>query len=146
LPYSNVGITPIATPGRMRHPISVQVFIVDDSPLVRQRLAELLIEVDNVHVIGQAGTVADALIAIPLAHPDFVMLDARMPDGDGMSVLAALKRLHEPPLVGMLTNYPSEPYRKRCLSLGADYFWDKSKDLAEIPAAFRALARRPGRS
>jgi DNA-binding response OmpR family regulator len=90
--------------------------------------------------------VADALIAIPLVHPDFVMLDARMPDGDGMAVLAALKRLQEPPLVGILTNYPSEEYRRRCLSLGADYFWDKSKDLAAIPAAFRALARRPGRS
>jgi len=132
--------------GPMRHPVSVQVFIVDDSPLVRQRLAELLIEVENVHVIGQAGTVADALIAIPQVRPDFVMLDARMPDGDGMAVLAALKHLEEPPLVGMLTNYPSEPYRTRCLSLGADYFWDKSKDLAEIPAAFRELARRPERS
>jgi DNA-binding response OmpR family regulator len=60
--------------------------------------------------------------------------------------LAALKRMHKPPLVGMLTNCPSEQYRMRCINLGADYFWDKSKDLAEIPAAFRELARRPGRS
>ena len=126
--------------------MSVQVFIVDDSSLVRQRLAELLIEVENVHVIGQAGTVADALIAIPLVHPDFVMLDVRMPDGDGLALLSALKHLDPPPLVGMLTHYPLEAYRKRCLALGADYFWDKSKDLAAIPAAFRALARRRGGS
>jgi len=131
--------------GPVSHPVYVQVFIVDDSALVRQRLAELLIEVENVQVIGEAATVADALIRIPLLRPDFVMLDLCMSDGDGTTVLAALKQLDHPPLVGMLTLYPLDAYRQRCLALGADYFWDKSKDLASIPGAFRALARRPGR-
>ncbi len=120
--------------------LCVQVFIVDDSALVRERLAELLGEVDNVHVIGEAATAADALTRIPLVHPDFVLLDVRMPDGDGMAVLAALKQLDHPPLVGMLTHYSLDPYRRRCVALGADFFWDKSKDLAAIPEALRALA------
>ena len=132
--------------GRMWHPVSVQVFIVDDSALVRHRLAELLIEIDNVHVIGEAGTVVEALARIPAAHPDAVTLDISMPDGDGVAVLAVLKGLHPAPLVAMLTNYPSAAQRARCLALGADFFWDKSKDLAPIPAAFRALARRRGGS
>lgn len=123
--------------------MSVQVFIVDDSALVRQRLAELLIEVENVHIIGEAGTVADALTRIPSAHPDAVTLDIAMPDGDGVAVLAVLKGLHPAPLVAMLTNYASEAYRARCLALGADFFWDNSKDLGVIEEAFRALAGDP---
>jgi DNA-binding NarL/FixJ family response regulator len=68
------------------------------------------------------------------------MFDARMPDGDGIAVLAVLRRFDRPPLMGMLTDYPSERYRRPCLSLGADFFCDKSKDIAAIPAAVRALA------
>jgi DNA-binding NarL/FixJ family response regulator len=124
--------------------LSVQVFIVDDSALVRERLAELLGEVPNVHVIGEAATVAEALTRIPAAHPDFVMLDVRLPDGDGMAVLAAIKRLDHPPLVGVLTHYPLGPYRRRCVALGADFFWDKSKDLAVIPATLRTLVEGAG--
>jgi len=43
----------------------------------------------------------------------------------------------------MLTNYPSDAQRARCLALGADFFWDKSKDLGVIQEAFRALAGDP---
>jgi DNA-binding NarL/FixJ family response regulator len=136
----------MATPRCVHHRVRVQVFIVDDSALVRQRLAELLVEVENVQVIGEAGTVADALSRIPPAHPDAVTLDLRMPDGDGAVVLAALKCLHPAPLVAMLTNFPSDAQRARCLALGADFFWDKSKDLGAIQEAFRALAREPRRS
>lgn len=118
----------------------MQVFIVDDSALVRERLAELLCELDDVHVSGAAATVADALALIPLARPDFVTLDVRLPDGNGIAVLAAVKRLEHPPLVGILTNDPIGPYRRRCLALGADFFWDKSKDLAVVPIVLRALA------
>src|SRR5690348_13960631 len=91
----------------------MQVFIVDDSALVRQRLAELLVAVEHVHVIGEAGTVADALSRIPELRPDLVTVDIRMPDGDGVSVLKAIKQLDRPPLVGVLTMFPTEPSRRR---------------------------------
>jgi two-component system, NarL family, response regulator DevR len=118
----------------------VQVFIVDDSALVRQRLAELLLDVDNVKLVGEAATVAEALARIPAVCPDFVLLDIRMPDGDGIGLLGELKRLDRPPVVGMLTNYPLEPYRQRCLALGADFFWDKSHDLEALSTTVRELA------
>jgi DNA-binding NarL/FixJ family response regulator len=120
----------------------VQVFIVDDSPLVRQRLAELLLDVEDTRLVGEAATVAEALARIPVVHPDFVTLDIRMPDGDGVTVLSAVKRLDHPPLVGILTIFPSDLCRRRCIELGADYFWDKGRDLAEIPGVLRALARQ----
>lgn len=119
--------------------------IVDDSPLVRSRLAELVAEVENVRVAGQSGTVADALAALPRLHPDFVIIDIAMPDGNGITVLEAAKHLQHAPLVGMLTHYPFPQFRKRCLEAGADFFWDKGRDLAEIPAVLRGLAGEPRR-
>ncbi|HZI22249.1 MAG TPA: response regulator transcription factor [Gemmatimonadales bacterium] len=119
----------------------MQVFIVDDSALVRQRLAELLVAVEHVHVIGEAGTVADALSRIPELRPDLVTVDIRMPDGDGVSVLKAIKQLDRPPLVGVLTMFPTEPSRRRCYALGADFFWDKSKDLTAMTDVMRRLTQ-----
>jgi len=46
------------------------------------------------------------------------------------------------PLVAMLTNHASDAQRARCLALGAEFFWDKSKDLGAIQEAFRVLAAR----
>ena len=73
-------------------------------------------------------------------QPDFVILDIAMPDGNGIAVLGAAKRLERAPLVGMLTHYSFPQFRKRCLEAGADFLWDKRPDLAEIPAVLRALA------
>jgi DNA-binding NarL/FixJ family response regulator len=118
----------------------MQVMIVDDSRLVRERLVELLDGIADVEIVGQATTVAEGIAALTTLHPDFVLLDLQMPDGDGTAVLDAAKHLAHPPIVAMLTNYPLPQFRKRCLKAGADFFWDKSRDFARIPATLRRLA------
>jgi len=117
----------------------MQVLIVDDSALVRERLVELLDGIPNVEIVGQAATAADGIAALNALHPDFVILDLKMPDGDGLAVLNAAKHLEHAPVVAMLTNYPMAQFRKRCLDAGADFFWDKSRDFARIPATVRRL-------
>jgi len=62
-----------------------------------------------------------------------VAYTATLDEPSALGVLWALKGLDHPPRVGMLTLYPLDPYRRRCLALDADFFWDKSKDLAAIP-------------
>jgi len=120
------------------------ILVVDDQPSIRLML-ESGLSLSGFRVsCARNGT--EAVMAASSKKFDAVISDIYMPDGDGLALLSALKHLDPPPLVGMLTHYPLEAYRKRCLALGADYFWDKSKDLAAIPAAFRELARRPGRS
>lgn len=118
----------------------MHVLIVDDSRLVRERLVELLEGVADVDIVGQAASVAEGITAVADLHPDFVLLDLKMADGDGMAVLDAAKHLAHPPIVAMLTNYPLPQFRKRCLAAGADFFWDKSRDFGRIPAALRRLA------
>lgn len=117
----------------------MRAFIVDDSAIVRMRLAEMLVSDAQMTVVGQAGTVAAALQAIPEVHPEFVLLDIQLPDGSGLSVLSAVKRLAPTPVVVMFTNYTDEYYRRRCEVAGADFFLDKSKQFDEIPGLVRAL-------
>lgn len=71
-------------------------------------------------VVGEAGTVAEALAAIPRFKPDLVFLDIRMPDGDGISVLQKLKAWVGAPIVARLTNYADDYHRHRSEAAGAD--------------------------
>jgi DNA-binding NarL/FixJ family response regulator len=71
-------------------PRSLRVFLVDDHAMFRAGVrAELGAFVE---VVGEAGTVADAIASITALHPDVVLLDVHMPDGGGRAVLDALRR------------------------------------------------------
>jgi DNA-binding NarL/FixJ family response regulator len=71
-------------------PRNLRVFLVDDHAMFRAGVrAELRAFVD---VVGEAGTVADAVAAITAMQPDVVLLDVHMPDGGGRAVLEALRR------------------------------------------------------
>jgi DNA-binding NarL/FixJ family response regulator len=120
----------------------MRAFIVDDSAIVRMRLAELLATDTEVTVVGQAGTVAAALQEIPRLQPEFVLLDIQLPDGDGISVLQAVKRMTPAPAVVMFTNYADQCYRQRCEIAGADCFLDKSKQFDQIPEVLRTLMQQ----
>jgi DNA-binding response OmpR family regulator len=58
-----------------------------------------------------------------------------------MDVLQALKQGKQAPMVIMLTNYPYPQYRKKCLGLGADYFFDKSTEFEKVTELFKQLRR-----
>jgi len=118
---------------------SVHVLIVDDSSIVRLRVAEMVGSVEHVAVVGQARGVSDALTAMRELRLDLVILDIQMPDGDGLTVLEAAKRLNPAPAVLMLTNYVDDYHRLRCAAAGADFFLDKSKQVEEIPNVLRGL-------
>ena len=92
-------------------------------------------------MVGQAGTVADALHDISELQPECVLLDIQLPDGDGISVLQAVKRMTPTPAVVMFTNYTDDCYRRRCEVAGADFFLDKTKQFEEIPGILRELVQ-----
>jgi two-component system response regulator DevR len=111
----------------------MRVMIVDDSAIVRRRLAEMMGDVARVTVAGEAGSVAEALEKIPLLRPDVVVLDLHLPDGDGVAVLESVKRGVPAPVVVMLSNYSDDFYRTWCEAAGADFFLDKAKQFDELP-------------
>jgi DNA-binding NarL/FixJ family response regulator len=115
------------------------VFIVDDSPVVRERLLGLIAEVPNVEVIGQADIAFEAIHSIRRLKPDVVVLDLSMPGGSGIYVLENIKKDRPAPLVIMLTNFVHEQYRSRCLQLGADHFFDKSTEFQKVVDVLRTV-------
>lgn len=81
----------------------MRILIADDEAPARLRLRRLLAEHVGGEVVGEAASGSEVLVAVERAHPDLVLLDIRMPDGDGLSVAHALRRLEVPPAVVFVT-------------------------------------------
>jgi DNA-binding NarL/FixJ family response regulator len=117
----------------------MKVFIVDDSAVVRDRLKDMLSELKEVAIVGQAESPQEAIIAIHKLKPDVVILDIRMPGGSGIDLIPNIKKDKFPPMVIMLTNYPYPQYRQKCMDAGADFFFDKSTEFEEVIEICRSL-------
>ena len=125
------------------------VYIVDDSDVMRERLAELISDIVGIKLAGQSGNPFDALQSIKAQHPDIVILDIRLPGKSGIDVLKDIKKESPPPIVIMITNYPYRQYRQGCMAAGADYFFSKLDEFEMIAQALRGITSsspkgRPG--
>jgi len=85
--------------------VALKVLIVDDEALARERLRSLLSEIDDVEVVGEAGTGEQGLQCAVDLSPDVVLLDVRMPGMDGIEAARHLNLLAEPPAVIFATAY-----------------------------------------
>lgn len=83
----------------------MDVLIVDDEPLARQRLARMLDKLDGYDVVAEAENGEAALAAICKFDPDIVLLDVRMPGEDGLSVARRIGALDDPPAVIFCTAF-----------------------------------------
>jgi DNA-binding NarL/FixJ family response regulator len=119
--------------------------IADDSAFLRARLAEVISEKEAA-VVGQAGDVESVLLAVDAWHPDVIILDIRMPGGNGVAALEKIKKRKNPPVVIMCTNYPYLQYRKKCMDLGADFFFYKAVDIEKLVQLVRKLAASGARA
>jgi DNA-binding NarL/FixJ family response regulator len=119
----------------------LKVFLVEDSPLVRDRLVEMLDEIGGqVKVAGHSGSARDAVRAILQARPDVVLCDLQLPDGTGYNVLRDLHRAAPEIGVYMVSNFSAQPYREHAAQLGARDFFDKSTELQCLRNALAGLA------
>lgn len=120
----------------------MNIFLVENSNYLRERLSRLVGKRKDVSVIGYAATARDAVEGIRRLKPDVVLLDIRLDQGNGLDVLKQVKRGTESPVVIVLTNYAYDQYRDRFMSSGADYFFDKSAELDLMLQALEALRYR----
>ncbi len=119
----------------------MKILIVDDSVELRERLVKMLSELPEIKVIGQAKDTVEAIESISSLQPDSVILDIRMPGGSGIDVLKKIKKDYPSMRVIMCTNYPTAQYCKRCLDLGADFFFDKSTEFENIIYIIKQLTQ-----
>ncbi|MCD6386603.1 response regulator transcription factor [Candidatus Sumerlaeota bacterium] len=117
----------------------MKVFIADDSALVRERLITMLTDVPEIEIVGEAEDVPTAITAIQRAKPDVVVLDIRMPGGSGIDVLSHVNKVLPKVVVIILTNYPQPQYRKKCMELGARFFFDKATEFEKVPRVIKEL-------
>jgi DNA-binding NarL/FixJ family response regulator len=88
--------------------VPLGVFLVDDHEVVRTGLRALLEAGQDIDVVGEAGTVADALARIPAAQPDVAILDVRLPDGSGVEVCREIRVTMPETACVMLTSYADD--------------------------------------
>src|SRR5437762_13454017 len=119
---------------------STAVYVVEDSPIIRNLLVEL-IETTGATVVGHADTASAAIADIAALRPDAVTIDLSLKAGTGFDVLEAMAIDNDghPPLSIVLTNYITKPYRAAAIDLGADYFFDKAAQIRETLLVLTSL-------
>src|SRR5438876_9297256 len=110
----------------------MQVFLVEDSPMVRQRLETMLAEVPGTEIVGRASGATAAIRDILATRPDLVVLDLQLAEGGGLDVLRELHAKAPELDVVMLSNYSSDPYRQIAERFGARAFFDKTKEFERV--------------
>jgi len=120
----------------------MRLLIADDSEPFVRRLIRALSEINGIEIVGRARTGTEALQAICKLQPEVVILDIRMPDGSGIDVLKGLKRGNVTPITMVVTNFAFAQYRRKCLQLGARFFFDKSAEFAKVGEVLTRLLQR----
>lgn len=117
----------------------IRIVIADDHGIVREGLRALLTR-PGIQVVGEADSGAKAVELAKTLRPDLMLLDIRMPDGDGLQALAQIKAVSPTTSVIMLTTYANPGYLARAISGGASGYLSKEVNPEQIVRAVRAAA------
>ncbi len=120
----------------------LRIAIIEDSINIRKRLVELVEEMGNMEVVGQASTEAEAINICKLTSPDAIILDMQLEVGNGLGVMRAMQydTSKTKPTIIVLTNFPSPSVQRAAISLGADIFLDKSLEFHKLPSLLNSAA------
>lgn len=116
-----------------------RIFVVDDHPIVRQGLVQLLDSEGDLEVCGQGEDAIEGLASIRLARPDLVLLDVSIKDGDGLELLKEIKAFDPQVLVLMLSMHDESLYAERALRAGASGYVMKQESPEVLIAAIRKV-------
>jgi len=117
----------------------IRAVIIDDEPLARRKIRQMLARDPEVEVVGDCGNGREAIAAINAQNPDLVFLDVQMPEVDGFAVLESIAAVRTP-LVIFVTAY--DQYALRAFEVSAVDYLVKPFDLDELVARILAVQRR----
>src|SRR5687767_6218242 len=121
--------------------LPVRVFLVDDHEVVRRGVAEVLEDDPDLTVVGEAGSVAEALARVPAVRPDVVVLDMRLPDGDGADLCRLLQERVPGVRCQVLTSYGEREAFDAAVRAGASGFLLKQVRGQALVSAVHTVAR-----
>ncbi|PPF77901.1 DNA-binding response regulator [Subtercola sp. Z020] len=120
----------------------IRVVIADDQQLIRAGFGALLSNEPDIEVVGEAGTGAEVVELVRRVRPDVVLMDIRMPDGDGLWATEQL--VADPRLTGVhiviVTTFELDEYVGRAIRAGASGFLVKDTEPVELIRAVRVVA------
>jgi two-component system invasion response regulator UvrY len=125
---------------RKSGPASVRVLIADDHAILRRGLRQIIEETEDLAVVAEAESSAQALQYLRGNPCDVVLLDISMPDRNGMDTLGIISREHPKVAVLMLSTYPESQYAVRALRGGAAGYLNKQSAPAQLVNAIRQVA------
>ncbi|MGE5485662.1 MAG: response regulator [Ignavibacteriales bacterium] len=124
--------------------MEIRVVIVDDHSMVREGLKTMLTLEDTVKVVGEAGTMEDALKVCGQTRPDVVLLDIKMPNCTGYDFIGPIRKSAPQSKILMLTAYDDKEYVRQSFEAGADGYALKSITRQELVRAIESVNRGQG--
>jgi DNA-binding NarL/FixJ family response regulator len=118
----------------------VRVLVVDDHEVLATSLAHVLDEEPDLVSVGVAKSLSQARARVATAAPDVLLLDRRLPDGDGVAAIPELRALRPSMSVVILTAAAADQVLVQAIEAGAAGFVSKTRSLGEVTAAVRAAA------
>jgi two-component system, NarL family, invasion response regulator UvrY len=119
----------------------IRLLICDDHAIVRQGFRQILGEVPDLAVAGEAADGPEAIQLVRRGGVDVVLLDIALPGRDGLDVLKQVQQEFPELPVLIVSTYPEKQYALRSLRLGAAGYLNKGADPAELIAAIRKVAQ-----
>ena len=105
----------------------LRVMVVDDNPVVAERLASVLVEDPRVEVCDRVESGLLAFARVAADRPDAVLMDLEMPGIGGLAAIKRIKELVGPPAIIAVTLHETDEMRARASAAGADAFVPKSR-------------------
>ncbi len=118
----------------------ISLLIVDDHEIVRRGLADLFEADGDIAVVGQAGTVAEAMVVARQTQPQVAVLDVRLPDGTGVALCESLREQDPELKVAMLTSFADDHAIVDAFDAGASAYLLKEVASTDIVDAVRKIA------
>jgi DNA-binding NarL/FixJ family response regulator len=117
----------------------IRILVVDDHPVVRQGLRTFLDALPDLRVVGEASDADSCLQQAQQLQPDVILLDLRMPGGDGVAALHQLRQAGQPARVLVVTSYTEAAAVLPAMAAGAAGYVAKDVDPAALATAIRAV-------
>ena len=109
-------------------PIPCRVVLVDDHEMVRLGLRALFEGYPHIQVVGEAGTIADAVRSVEQLKPDIVLLDVRLPDGSGLDACPTIRKTSPDTKILILTSFLDDRMIDQAINAGAEGYLLKEID------------------
>lgn len=118
---------------------SIKIFLVDDHPVMRKGMTELLRQQKEMQIVGEASTYEEALRLIPESDANLFLIDLSLPDGDGIELIRKIRRQRPHVAILVFSMHEESIFAERAFEAGAQGYVTKAEVLEKLMEAIRQV-------